>query len=349
MRLGIIARADKTGLGNQTRNLVKMLNPNKVLVIDSRQFNKNEQFFSTYKGYDRQISRGFLNDLEINKFLRNLDIVLTCELFYSNNFINIANRRGVKTINQYNYEFFDNFTNNRLPLPTQLISPSKWHLEKMERNYNAIYLPPPIETIAFEEVYQYNIKREGKKRFLHIVGREAVNDRNGTLDLLESLKYSNADFELVIKVQSGSILPEQYQDPRVTFDFSSPESEVDLYKDFDLLILPRRYAGLCLPMNEALMSAMPVIMTDIDPNNKVLPKGWLVPSELKGSFMTRTTIDLYSADHKELAKKIDEFAKLSRKKLLKEKEQAREIGYNNYSDEQLRERYIQVLSDVANN
>lgn len=38
------------------------------------------------------------------------------------------------------------------------------------------------------------------------------------------------------------------------------------------MILPRKYAGLCLPMNEALMSGLPVIMTDIEPNNVILPK-----------------------------------------------------------------------------
>ena len=35
MRLGIIARSDNTGLGNQTRELVNMLNPDKILLIDS--------------------------------------------------------------------------------------------------------------------------------------------------------------------------------------------------------------------------------------------------------------------------------------------------------------------------
>ena len=35
MRLGIIARSDNTGLGNQTRELVNMLNPNKILLINS--------------------------------------------------------------------------------------------------------------------------------------------------------------------------------------------------------------------------------------------------------------------------------------------------------------------------
>ena len=45
-RLAIIARADATGLGNQTRRLVEMLNPERVLVIDSTPFNQNQQDFT---------------------------------------------------------------------------------------------------------------------------------------------------------------------------------------------------------------------------------------------------------------------------------------------------------------
>ena len=41
MRLGIIARSDNTGLGNQTRELVNMLNPDKIMLINSRFFNQN--------------------------------------------------------------------------------------------------------------------------------------------------------------------------------------------------------------------------------------------------------------------------------------------------------------------
>ena len=43
MRLGIIARSDNTGLGNQTMELVKMLNPDKILLINSQFFNNNKQ------------------------------------------------------------------------------------------------------------------------------------------------------------------------------------------------------------------------------------------------------------------------------------------------------------------
>ena len=43
MRLGIIARSDNTGLGNQTRELVDMLKPDKILLINSSFFNQNRQ------------------------------------------------------------------------------------------------------------------------------------------------------------------------------------------------------------------------------------------------------------------------------------------------------------------
>ena len=52
MRLGIIARCDNTGLGNQTKELVNMLNPDKILLIDSAFFNNNKQHPEWYKGYD---------------------------------------------------------------------------------------------------------------------------------------------------------------------------------------------------------------------------------------------------------------------------------------------------------
>lgn len=342
MKLGIIARADKTGLGNQTRNLARMLNPAKIMIIDSTAFNKNQQYFETYKDYASFIINGFPSSTQVQYFLRGLDAVLTCELFYNNDFISLANARGVRTYNQFNYEFLDNLVNPRLLVPTKFLSPSKWMLEDMQQRFpNRVeYLPPPINHNDFAEVKHVNLSRSGRPRFLHVVGRQAVNDRNGTIDLLESLKYTKEDFELVLKVQTSSPVLEQYKSDKVTLDYSSPLNEVDLYRNFDALIFPRRYAGLSLPMNEALMSGLPVIMTDIEPNNLVLPKEWLAESQYMGTFTTRTDIPYYSAKKELLAQKIDWLCQTN---LTKEKKKAFEIGYNNYSQEVLYPQYLRVL------
>lgn len=348
MNLGIIARADKTGLGNQTRNLVKMLQPFRVMVIDSRPFNKNEQFFETYANNNTQIVRGFPTDTDIRRFLRGLDAVLTCETFYNPKFVDWAELAHIRTYNQYNYEFLDHFINPRLKLPTKLLSPSKWHLDDMKHIYGdrVIYLPPPTFSAQYEQVREYNYGITCKPRFLHIVGRMAMNDRNGTLDLLKALAYTKEDFELVLKVQTSSpVIEAARDDPRVTIDYNSPNDETELYKGFHAMILPRRYAGLCLPMNESLMSGLPVIMTDIDPNNQVLPQKWLAYAIREGDFKTRTQIDLFSAEPQQLAMRMDEMARVANDptKMKQARDEAYDIAYKNYSAEALLHQYLGVL------
>jgi glycosyltransferase involved in cell wall biosynthesis len=82
----------------------------------------------------------------------------------------------------------------------------------------------------------------------------------------------------------------------------------DNYSSGDVLLMPRRFGGLCLPVNEALGAGMPVIMPDISPNNTWLPDEWLIPASRKGTFRAKQHIDFYSVDHRALAAKIDQLA-----------------------------------------
>lgn len=93
-------------------------------------------------------------------------------------------------------------------------------------------MPPPTAENQFAATREANLGRvDSKRRFLHIVGRMAASDRNGTIDLLESLKYTKSNFELVLKVQTMSEDLERYKDPRITIDYSSPEDKSELYKE----------------------------------------------------------------------------------------------------------------------
>jgi glycosyltransferase involved in cell wall biosynthesis len=112
------------------------------------------------------------------------------------------------------------------------------------------------------------------------------------------LRYAKGDFTITIKAQSDV---QRTNDPRVLYDFINPDDQNNLYEGFDALILPRRYAGQSLPMCEALCAGLPVVMTDIDPNNKVLPPEWLVGASRIGQFMVRTMIDVYNTDPRKLA------------------------------------------------
>lgn len=343
-KLGLIVRGDDTGLGNQTRNLCYMLRPDRVMYINSKPFNGNEQHFDWYEGYTGITSLGFPDNTTIRKFLNGLTHVVTAETFYSYELIRLANLNGIKTFNQVNYEFCDHLR-QQLPEPTKWLMPSYWKIEEMQSRFKTVeYLPPPIYTNTFREARETNLNRSGGyRRFVHIVGKQAEHDRNGTEDLLRALEFCQSEFELVIRSQFP--LPYQINDRRVIFDIDNKPSEEihQLYKDFDALILPRRYGGLCLPMNEALCSALPVIMTDISPNNRVLPKQWLVKARVKNQFMTRTMIDCHMSDLQDLAERIDQFATMPQGALDVEKQKAFEIGFDNYDADNLKEEYRKVL------
>ena len=344
MRLALIARMDKTGLGNQTRALAEMLNPNKLLVIDSTPFGKGEQYPSFYKNMNAYRNLGMIKPTDGLRFLRDVDIVFSCETFYSPTFINDAKYRNAKTILQYNYEFLANHENDRIPLPDVLIAPSLWRIDEAREKFgDIIYLPPPTNELKFWGNVQHNHARTGKKKFLHIVGHKAVHDRNGTDDLIAALKLTDADFELHIKTQNP--LGIDVSDPRVIVDMSSPQDETQLYRDYDAMILPRRYAGLCLPMNEALLSGLPVIMTNIDPNNKILPAEWLIEAHTIGKFMAKTEIDVYGSSLQSLADKLEW---LCNSDLVEEKKRAYQIGHENFSFQALRPKYLELLGKIAN-
>jgi hypothetical protein len=345
MRLGIIARSDNTGLGNQTKELIDMLNPSSILLIDSTPFNKNKQHPEWYKDYDCIRSTGFPSLQQIKLFLNQVDVVISCETFYDQNFVRYAQRRGVKTILQYNYELFGNLAATNLPVPDVLLSPSVWHIDHVTKLFGkqskVIHLPPPTNPLTFSGAKEINLSKD-HNRILHVAGKKAAKDRNGTNTVLEMLKYSKADYELVIRSQSE--IETNIKDSRLTIEIGNPDNREDMYSGFDAMVLPRRYAGLCLPMNEALMSALPVFMTNISPNSHVLPNEWLVKTRLLETFRTKVRIELFEADAVALAETIDSYVNSDNKIIQKEK--AFELGYNNFAPDKLKNSYLDIISHI---
>jgi glycosyltransferase involved in cell wall biosynthesis len=341
MTFGIIARCDNTGLGNQTHDLVKMLNPDKILLINSSNFNNNKQHPEWYDGYNVTMTNGFPTKQEVAMFLDGLNSVLTCETFYHPHFIHLAERRKIKTFMQYNYEFLDHLNKPDMPLPTYMISPSYWKIDevvdKFKNNTTVTHLPPPIDSHEFSVVRDNNLAKD-HRRILHVGGKAASQDRNGTNTVIDMLRHSKAEYELVIRSQTE--LNINYKDSRLTVEIGNVSSRSAMYDGFDAMVLPRRYAGLCLPMNEALMSGLPVFMTDVSPNNEILPRDWLIPSQKINTLMTRVKLDVYEADVKELANRIDLYVNSDKKA---QKEKAVTIGFENFDTSILKNQYLRIL------
>lgn len=345
--VGLIAFSNNSGLGAQTRRLAKLLRPDRILVVDSSPFSDNKEVnLDWYKDYETIVSRGFPSNKDVLAFLKGLTHVFTCENPFNFNLVYWGQKQGTKIICQVNYEFCENLSKPYLPVPDVFLMPSSWKLEEMQFRYGnrVFYLPPPIDPAEFQKTRRVNLKRSGKKRFLHIIGTVAYKDRNGTLDLLESLKFSKSDYELVIRTQHP--LPKEYQmdDKRVIYDLGSYPTNAELYEDFDALLLPRRYGGLSLTTNEALMSGLPVLMGDNSPNDTLLSSKWLVPARRKDFFNSRSLIAVYSVNHKEFGEKIDWIANMSDPDLREEKKQAYQRAVDNFSENVLRPEYEKLIS-----
>ncbi len=343
-KLGICVFANNSGLGNQTRRLTYMLKPDRILAIDSSSFSKNkEQHFDWYDNFTGYKVQGFPTNHEYRDFMKGLTHIIVCENPLNYQMLSMAKQAGIKVYIMSNYEFCDHL-DKQIELPHKFLMPSYWMVQEMKDKFSddrIVYLPPPIDPNEFKEAREENFRRKPEApNFLHIVGTLAVNDRNGTLDLIDSLARTANNFTLTIKSQHE--LPENYivNDSRVRYQIGNEKETQNLYKGYEALILPRRYGGLSLTTNEALMSGLPVLMTDISPNNELLPQDWLFKAYKKGSFFTRTTIDIHGTEPKDLAYKIDWLVKQDFDKL---KIEAFDLGYNNFAESVLKDKYLDLL------
>lgn len=310
-KLGLVVFSSDTGLGNQSRRLTHMLQPERILLIDNSNFSKNTtQHPEWYNGYNGWSVKGAPSNFAIDKFLNGLTHLFLLENPLNWYMVRRARKLGIKVYFHCNYEFCDNLKERELPLPDKFVMPSPWMVEEMKQRFGedrVVYLPPPLYANDYKEAREANFKRKTGRQFLHIAGTIAARDRNGTLDLLRALAFTDSQFTLTIKSQHP--LPDEYMqfgDSRVRFSFGTEPEVSNLYKDYDAMILPRRYGGLCLPMAEALMAGLPVIMPDISPNNKILPAKWLVSAHQKEELMTRVAIPVYETSPAALALKIEE-------------------------------------------
>jgi glycosyltransferase involved in cell wall biosynthesis len=80
-----------------------------------------------------------------------------------------------------------------------------------------------------------------------------------------------------------------------------------LYDDADLLVLPRRYGGLCLPVLEAFASGVGVVMTDVEPQASTWPIiGVPTPAARRPVEMPCGPVPLSTVDPTVLARLLDE-------------------------------------------
>lgn len=362
MRLGLIARADNSGLGIQTWEFYKHMKPAETLLVDISKLNRNRQYYNRYLDNLTQIAIGIPTPTEIEHFLNDVDVVFIAEAAYNPLLYTMAREKGVKTAVQYNYEFMDWLVNPDYPKPDMLIAPSKWHYKDVQNWCDAngvqhVYLHCPVNR-------QLLVKRDIRqaRNFLHVAGRSAAHDRNGTEIVIQAAKYLKTEAKITVHFQGEQGLPHQathtvghYQamaksegvlDKNLFIRQQEYDNYPDIYHGFDVMVLPRRYGGNCLPMNEALSCGMPVIMPNISPNYELLPGNWLVPAHETTTFTPRTEVQLHTISPMMLAQKIDYFYNMSESAMWYENLHADKIS-SSISWETLGPKYTYILEKLC--
>jgi glycosyltransferase involved in cell wall biosynthesis len=309
MRIGLIARADNTGLGVQSKGFFDHITC-KALVIDFSNMVPNGSYKQTlvphlerfpgqqvFKWGNVHNVRGDMPKEVIAEFIKDIDILFAMETPYDYNIFEMCRAKGVKVVLQPNYEFLD--FPSRLPMPDLFAAPSLWNFDLFPSPKT--FLPVPVNLSHFKHTPK-------EKTFVHVIGRTAHQDRNGTLQFLTALNYVKSDINVIIRgqLQNQTVHNRLPSNINLKIEFENKLNYADNY-DGGVLVMPRKYGGLCLPINEALAAGMPVIATNVAPNNYWLPEEWLVASTYRGMFKSKRNIDYYEADAISLAEKIDEF------------------------------------------
>lgn len=341
MKIGLLAFSSNTGLGYQTREFYKYIKPDKVLIADISKLN-NMPVDHFWCKTNCLISDGIPTNEQCEWLVNDMDVVFFAETPLNYHLIEYANNKSVKTILHANPEFMDYWDKKYLPKPSLIALPSPWKKKEIEKlniaPVKVLRVPVDTEKFLFK-------RRSNAKKFIHIVGRPTAEDRNGTLSFLEAIKEIGIDknYKFVVcyqtpqeernKIYFKPILKSIYETKEklkknllIKIDVKDNK---EIYKYGDVLVLPRAYGGLCLPVNEALACGMPVIMTNIEPNYSILPSKWLVEALIEKSFKTHTEITIYRPDIDDLIAKMKLMKKNSLTKSKLAYKLAQELSWNN--------------------
>lgn len=255
LNVGVIARADDRGLGTQTWEVSRHIDPAKVLVIrapgsEAQGFTPHLDRFPGATVLTVDERRWTLPEDEVREWLDGLDVVYTAETLYDWRIADWGRDQKVATVCHANPEFYLH-ASRPWPEPSQWWAPTNWRLNHLPPGTVVVPMPAPTDRFTPDP-------DDGSTSVLHVGGRAATGDRNGT-DVV--LMASHLIPNITVTTQSGV---RRHQRAVVT---GAADNWWDLYDGHAVLLLPRRYGGLCLPIIEACAAGLVPVATNCVPNH----------------------------------------------------------------------------------
>lgn len=286
MRLGLIVRAVTRGLGIQSLETWRHLNPAVTVLIDSMpdrdkwELHRDwypDAIITEWAGYTAPITDQALDAL------LGCDVILTFETWYDPTIPERAKAKGIATVIMVNPELWRDHETEHA---TAVWVPSTWRIDQIPRAEHVVF---PVALDRFE-----NAQPGGK--FLHLGGHKARADRNGMEVAIRAARLAN--IPLTVTTQDRLRL-----DGRGIVLGPSKDNYWEMYEGHGVLVMPRKYGGLSLPTQEAMAAGLAVVMTDTSPNHD-WPVSVVSCIRSQKMGMPGGVIDIYEANREELAREM---------------------------------------------
>ena len=255
-------------------------------------FHPNILLYPTYQISD--------DDFEQWIIANKLDVVIFVEEQHTKNLLPICNKLSIKSIN---YIVWENFNPTELQYYNQfthLVCPTKSSYNLLKNEYlldNTVYVQWGVDLSVYQ--WQEPIKKD-KPLIFFPAGYGGVNDRKNEDAVIKAFSYvcprdkMNLHIHTQKEGQAG-----QAQGIIKTSGTVSNQELIQFYKEADLVVLPSRWEGNCLPQQESLALGRPVIITDCAPlNERVIEgeNGYLIKvkefKEVPGIFVKSAEVDI---------------------------------------------------------
>lgn len=262
MNVGLIARADDRGLGMMTWAFHRAMRPAKTLLVELGP-NTRRGFASWPERFpDATVVDWDGNELDettVRGWLEGLDVIYSAETFYDVRIVDWAAEAGVATVLHVMPEFYRADVR-----PSVVWTPTSWRRDTLPAETRLV--PVPVEDSSIRN--SRNANHDGSLRLVHVAGHRATGDRNGTLIVLQALRMVRRPVEVRIFCQDSRMPSARGIAPRVRLAtrIGGVADRWSQYEDADLLVLPRRYGGLCLPVHEAAAAGLGLVLSATPPN-----------------------------------------------------------------------------------
>lgn len=266
MKVGLIARGEDRGLGILTWEWHRHMAPDRTLLVDMGElaggFRSHPDRFpgATPALFD---GHRFADEDAVRGWLAGLDVVYTAETWYDERLPGWCAEAGVRLVCHVMPEFFKWAGRDDLSA-VRWWAPTRWLLGTLPDETTVVPVPVPLDRWPA-------LRTVREPSFLHVAGKRAAGDRNGTSIMLAALARVTQPMEVTITTQNA-----QLPQARIArcVDLRCVTGGVGdywrLYQQ-SALVMPRRYGGLSLPVNEAAGAGLALVMTDTSPNPVTWP------------------------------------------------------------------------------